>query len=395
VVVPAAYGDRIRIQVAALGQVEGPRSDVSERIWFLVPPPAAPAPDPTPNPPPAQPGGETPPNGSPPDPVEGVKTSPDFNGDDRADLLLRDGSSGTTVIWTMGANGRGGSLHLGALPLSWAIAGNGDYDGDGHSDLLTRDDATTAVSMQLLVSGALVGGGQLAPALSPDWELAASGDIDGDGRDDILLRNARSKRLEIWFMHGPEILKRAELKDPCSSNWQVAGLADFNGDQRADILCYSEKKQRVQVSILNAKLKGKSSKLFKIKQLGDVVAAGDADGNGLADVVFRMRDTGELSIWFTDLKKGKPFSAGSLVLDHAAFLPAGVRGDGLARFEVQGGGDFDGDQRLDLVLRDAARGDLRVWFLDRASVQSEVRLADPGRTWVFEGVGVESPATHR
>ena len=78
VVITASYGDRIRIQVAALGQVEGPRSDVSERIWFLVPPLAAPAPNPTPNPPPAQPGGGTPPNGSPPGPAEGVKTSKVF-----------------------------------------------------------------------------------------------------------------------------------------------------------------------------------------------------------------------------------------------------------------------------------------------------------------------------
>jgi hypothetical protein len=175
----------------------------------------------------------------------------------------------------------------------------------------------------------------------------------------------------------------------------VAGLADFDGDQRADILCHSEKKKRVQVVVLDAKLKGKKSKLFKIKELGDVVAAGDADGNGLADVVFRMRDTGQLSIWFTELEKSRPYSADAVVLDHAAFVPAGANGDGLARFEVQGGGDFDGDARLDLVVRDVTRGDLRVWFLDRASVQGEVRLTDPGRTWVFESVGAESPATHR
>ena len=51
--------------------------------------------------------------------------------------------------------------------------------------------------------------------------------------------------------------------------------------------------------------------------------------------------------------------------------------------------------RMGLLVRDAIVGDLRVWFLDRATVTSEVRLTDPGAQWVFEGVGAESPSTHR
>jgi hypothetical protein len=310
--------------------------------------------------------------------------------------LLREGGSGSMLVWTMDEGGPRRSVRVGALPPTSAIAGNGDYDGDGHADLLTRDDTTTAVSIQLLVDGAVVGGGQVVPSLTPDWALVGSGDFDGDGRDDVLLRNPGAKRLEIWFMNGPEIASRTLLRDPFNEKWQVAGVADFSGDQRADILWYSTIKKKARISVIDSRLRiRKSSKLFKSTPMSDVVATGDADGNGLPDVVVRTRDTGQLRIWFTGLKNGVPKAQTALALDHEAFVPAGSQGDGLAGFEVQGGGDFNGDDRMDLVVRDSKSSDLRVWFLDEATVESELKLTDPGTNWVFEGVGAESPLTHR
>jgi FG-GAP-like repeat len=420
VVVVGSYGDVIRVQVAAISSVdgsEGPRSDPSEWIRFVAPPPPpeptptptptpepapaptpSPAPTPTPSPAPTptpSPAPTPPPAPAPtPTPLPPAETSPDFDGDGQADLLLREGASGNIHVWTMDENGPSASMRVGVLPTTSAIAGNGDYDGDGHADLLSRDDTTTAVNVHLLVDGAVVGGGQVVPALDPAWELAGSGDFDGNGRDDILLRNPRARRLEIWFMNGPEIESRTRLLDPYSTTWQVAGVADFSGDRRADILWYSSLKKRATVSLLDASFRiSRQPRLFKSLPNGDVVATGDTDGNGLPDVVTRTRDTGRMQIWLTGLAKGKPKAVRVRSLNHEAFLPSGS--DGLAGFEVQGGGDFDGDDRMDLVVRDAKAGDLRVWFLDEATVSDEVRLTDPGSNWVFEGVGAESPSTHR
>ena len=324
------------------------------------------------------------------------ETSPDFDGDGQADLLLREGASGSLLMWTMDENGPSGSVRVGTLPATSAINGNGDYNGDGHADLLSRSDTTTAVDVQLLVDGAIVGGGQVVPALHPSWELAGSGDFDGNGRDDVLLRNVAAERLQIWFMNGPEIASRATLRDPYSRKWQVAAITDFSGDGRADILWYSSLKQRARVSQLDSRFQiYKDVRLFKSTPMGDVVATGDTDGNKLPDVVVRSRDTGRLLIWFTELYKGRPRASTARSLNHEAFIPRGSQGDGLAGFEVQSGGDFDGDDRMDLLVRDANAGDLRVWFLDQANVAAEVKLTDPGANWVFEGVGAESPSTHR
>ena len=81
------------------------------------------------------------------------------------------------MLWTMDADGPSGAVRLGAVPATSAIVGNGDYDGDGNADLLSRDDATGALTMQLLVNGAVVGGGQLpvpAFAATGRWPARAT-----------------------------------------------------------------------------------------------------------------------------------------------------------------------------------------------------------------------------
>jgi hypothetical protein len=296
----------------------------------------------------------------------------------------------------MGGEGPKGAARVDELPMSSAILGNGDYDGDGHADLLTRDDATTAVSVQLLVDGAVVGGGQLAASLSADWQVAGSGDFDRNGRDDVFLRNPSTRRIEIWFMNGPRIVSRTNLSDPLSTAWQVAGVADFSDDKIADMLWYNPTTNTAQVTTFGSWLQiDKNVELFRGTSPGDVVAIGDSDGNRLPDVVVRARDTGQLRIWYTQLDWSGPRARTSLVLDASDFLSGGDQGASLAGFEVQAGGDFDGDHRLDLVLRDADSGDLRLWLVDAAAVEGEVQLTDPGTGWVFEGVGAESPSTHR
>jgi hypothetical protein len=391
VVVSGNLNETYRVQVAAIdgdGR-EGPRSNPSEHVTFKAASswsnPAPWTPPPPPPPPPDSGSGSGSGSQTPPG------SAPDFDGDGIADLLLREASMGGTMVWVMSAEGPRIPLRIAFVPLETAIVGNGDYDGDGHADLLLREDSTGSVSVQL-VDGRVVGGGTVTAALSFDWELSGSGDFNADGRDDILARNASTGRLEVWFMNGPQIRSRAILIAPFSASWQVVGVADFSGDELADILWYNPSTNTAQVSIFGSWLQiHKNLQLFQSSSPADVVAVGDADGNGLPDVVTRHRETGRMRVWFTQVDWNGPRTASSA--DLAA--PNSQAEAALAGCEVQGGSDFDGDGRMDLVLRDAQGSDMRAWFLDGATVRDEVRFMDPGPTWVFEGVGLESPATHR
>jgi hypothetical protein len=76
--------------------------------------------------------------------------------------------------------------------------------------------------------------GDTVDTVSPGLTVAGIGDFDGDGRSDILWRDTDGA-VSIWEMNG--LLKRAEalIWNP-GPEWLVAGVADHDGDGRSDIL---------------------------------------------------------------------------------------------------------------------------------------------------------------
>jgi hypothetical protein len=62
----------------------------------------------------------------------------DFNGDHDADLLWRD-TSGNTAIWFMSGTQVASSTSIGNIPNTWSVAATADFNGDGKGDILWRD----------------------------------------------------------------------------------------------------------------------------------------------------------------------------------------------------------------------------------------------------------------
>ena len=114
----------------------------------------------------------------------------------------------------------------------WTVAGIGDFDGDGKSDLLWRDAAGQIAIWEM--DGANFLRGDTISFITADWSVAGTGDFDGDGRSDILWRNADG-RVSIWEMNGLLVKDAATIYNP-GTDWLVAGIADHDGDGRSDIL---------------------------------------------------------------------------------------------------------------------------------------------------------------
>ena len=66
------------------------------------------------------------------------------------------------------------------------------------------------------------------------WSIAGVGDFNGDGKSDILWHDT-SGNVGIWDMNDSQILKTASIAS-APSNWSIAGVGDFNGDGKSDIL---------------------------------------------------------------------------------------------------------------------------------------------------------------
>lgn len=171
-----------------------------------------------------------------------VVATADFNADGRADILWQrqgDGAlwlfqtaAGYAVDWAQG----GAILAPGG---NWRAVTAADLNGDGRADILFQDSTTSgflAEQMDGTHVVAQVDLGLETQAGGPsDFALAGHGDFNGDGREDLLLRSASTGALELWEMNPDLTHNDLALQNP-GLVWQVVAVGDYNGDGDADIL---------------------------------------------------------------------------------------------------------------------------------------------------------------
>jgi hypothetical protein len=177
----------------------------------------------------------------------------DFNGDGKADILWRDSNTGTVAIWLMnggtvtqtgtvgtvpsswviagtspsgaivwhnsstgavalwGMNGFtvAHAYNLGTAALAWNVVGGGDFDGNGHRDLLFRNSSTGAVAIWFIINGVVTSSASLG-TVANTWSIDLIGDFDGDGMSDIVWSKNNGTRV-IWFMNGATVAISSKL----------------------------------------------------------------------------------------------------------------------------------------------------------------------------------------
>ena len=77
---------------------------------------------------------------------------------------------------------------LGSAGTDWHVSGIGDFDGNGRSDILFRNDNNAIAVWQTDANGQLSSAAQIGTTSSA-WHINGTGDFNGDGRTDILFRN--------------------------------------------------------------------------------------------------------------------------------------------------------------------------------------------------------------
>jgi hypothetical protein len=97
---------------------------------------------------------------------------------------------------------------VGSVPVNsgWQIAGIGDFNDDGKSDILWQNsnDGTVAIwemnGFQITAAG---GVGAVAP--NSGWQIVGTGDYFGDGHGGILWQNTANNAIGVWEMNGLQI----------------------------------------------------------------------------------------------------------------------------------------------------------------------------------------------
>src|SRR5205814_62045 len=143
-----------------------------------------------------------------PGPSWHVRATGDFNGDGHADILWQN-SSGEVAIWEMNGTSVIGGGNLGSPGPSWhavATGGcNGDFNGDRRSDILFQNSIGLVQVMALNGPGYVVSASGSPGNPGPSWHAVGTGDYNGDGKSDIRFQNS-SGDVATWELNGTTVI---------------------------------------------------------------------------------------------------------------------------------------------------------------------------------------------
>ena len=260
--------------------------------------------------------------------------------------MLWRNTSGSLIEWLMNGSTIAQSSYVtsGGTPVnpdpSWSFLGAGDFNGDGMSDMLWRNASGEIAEWQMngtviAGSGDLNAGGG-AVFLGAAWSVAGIGDFNGDGKSDIIWRNASGEVAE-WQMNGSTIMAaatsmRAGLRSAPAANWSVAGVGDFNADGNADLLWRDSARGALVEWLMNgSSIIGSGSVTLGGTPVNPdpswhVVEIGDFNGDARADILWR-NDNGAMAEWFMKgtaiVGTATPSSGGAAVTPDASWISPG------------------------------------------------------------------------
>jgi hypothetical protein len=209
----------------------------------------------------------------------------------------------------------GNSVYL-ATPSSKLFTG--DFDGDGHKDLIWQADTTGQVTVNYFAgAGGTVfqGWNWLNSGGIPGWRVVAAADFDGNGVPDLVWMNNQTRQVTIHYYGGAggaTFLGWNWLNSGGIPGWTVVGAVDFDGNGTPDLIWQNDATRQVTVHYFGGP-GGATIQGWNWLNSGGVpgwavVGAADFDGNGVPDLVWQSASTRQVTVHYFGGAQGATFT---------------------------------------------------------------------------------------
>lgn len=268
----------------------------------------------------------------------------DFDGNGRSDLIWRNETTGQTAIWLM----NGTTFSSGSTVMNnaaWRPALLGDFNGDGKSDIVWRNDTTGQSSVWLMSGTQIIGSATLVT--DPAWRPTHVGDFDGNGSQDLVWYNAVTGRTSIWLMNGKNMASGGSVAFDGGAGWAATHVADVDGDGKSDLIARNDVSGATGIWRMNG-LSVLGAAGVMADRAWRMTTTADFNGDGKADLVWRNETTGATAVW---LMNGTGILAGATLMSSKDWRAVQT-------------GDFDGDGRSDIIWRNRTTGQTAMWLMN-------------------------------
>ena len=224
----------------------------------------------------------------------------DFDGNGWTDLVARDTSTG--LLYLHRGNGANLEARRALSTARWtnypAITRCGDFDGDGHEDLLAVNARTGTLWLYPGTGTGLAPRVQVGTGWTAMREISAVGDLTGDGRPDLVADGTSTGHLFLYPGRGTGFGARVDLGPGWNALSELAGVGDLTGDGRPDLVA-----RDTATGILYL-YPGRASGLAPRVSIGsgwnsmrDLVGVGDFDRDGHPDLTAVRRSDNALYLY--------------------------------------------------------------------------------------------------
>jgi len=264
-----------------------------------------------------------------------------------------------------------------ALPATLAVQGSGDFFGDGYASAVVTNTANGVVNLweEPYRNTGNPWSAQHARIykLAADQAVAGTGDFNGDGYSDILIWNSTAQTGEVLLMNGAQVTGTQTFQPTTPSSWSIAGVADFNGDGCSDVLLrdasgnleivYFSPSSAPTAEDFSVTTLGYSATANYIATYGPTSGHFDSSWSVAATGILQTLGTDYASIIWVNNSSGQlgitrftPFLTTPSSGQVFAILPADT--------EIQAIGDFNGDGAKDLLLRNTSTSENTIWYMN-------------------------------